>query len=109
MSDDSGNKKKVVFSDTDVRHAQLKVRLQYDGISQADFFRSFITGYLEKDKSIMEYIQRYKEHNKKMSKRNMKYVIKDREESEDLMAQFGFEDDELENIFDIIAKYNPEL
>ena len=61
---DSDNKKKVVFSDTDVRHAQLKVRLQYDGISQAEFFRSFITGYLEKDKSIMDFIGRYKENNK---------------------------------------------
>ena len=73
---DSNNKKKVVFSDTDTRHAQLKVRLQYDGISQAEFFRSFITGYLEKDKSIMEYIQRYKEHNKKMIEKtkNEEYI-----------------------------------
>ena len=105
----SDNKKKVVFSDTDTRHAQLKIRLQYDGISQAEFFRSFITGYLEKDKSIMEYIQRYKEYNKKISKRNMKYVIRDNEEADDLMSKFGFEDEELENIFDIIAKSNPEL
>ena len=107
MSD--SNNKKVVFSDTDVRHAKLKIRLQYDGISQAEFFRSFITGYLEKDKSIMEYIQRFKENNKKMSKRNMKYVINDNEQAEDLLAKFGIEDEELENIFDIIAKSNPEL
>mgnify|MGYP003143978728 FL=1 len=106
---DSNNKKKVVFSDTDTRHAQLKVRLQYDGISQAEFFRSFITGYLEKDKSIMEYIQRYKEHNKKMSKRNMKFVIRDNDEADDLLSKFGIGDDEIENIFDIIAKSNPEL
>ena len=107
MSD--SNNKKVVFSDTDVRHAKLKIRLQYDGISQAEFFRSFITGYLEKDKSIMEYIQRFKENNKKMSKRNMKYLISDNEQAEDLLAKFGIEDEELENIFDIIAKSNPEL
>ncbi len=106
---ESDNKKKVVFSDTDVRHAQLKVRLQFDGISQAEFFRSFITGYLEKDKSIMDFITRYKENNRKMSKRNMKFIIRDNESAQDLLAQFGIEDDELENIFDIIAKSNPEL
>jgi hypothetical protein len=106
---DTDNKKKVVFSDTDVRHAQLKVRLQFDGISQAEFFRSFITGYLEKDKSIMDFISRYKENNKKMSKRNIKFIIRDNEYAEDLLAKFGIEDDELENIFDIIAKSNPEL
>ena len=69
---DKPNKKKVIFDDTDTRHARLKIRLEYDGLSQAEFFRSFITGYLEKDKLIMDYINRYKEANKKMSKRNMK-------------------------------------
>ena len=44
-----------------------------------------------------------------MSKRNMKYVIKDNNQAEDLLLKFGIEDEELENIFDIIAKSNPEL
>ena len=109
MKQKSDKNKKVIFSDTDVRHAQLKVRLQYDGISQAEFFRSFITGYLENDKSIIDYINKYKEKNKKMSKRNMKYAQKDTEEAEDILGKFGIKDDELENIFDIIAKSNPEL
>ena len=39
--------KKVVFYDTDKRHADLKIRLHYDGLTQAGFFRSMITGYLE--------------------------------------------------------------
>ena len=101
--------KKVVFDDTDVRHAKLKIRLNYDGLSQAEFFRSFITGYLENDKSIMDYIKRYKEHNKKLSKRNLKYQQKDAESAADLLGKFGILDDELENIFDVIAKSNPDL
>ena len=44
-----------------------------------------------------------------MSKRNIKYIIRDNEQAEDLLAKFGFEDEELEDIFDIIAKSNPEL
>ena len=109
MKDKIDKKKKVIFKDTDVRHAQLKVRLQFDGITQSEFFRSFITGYLEKDQYIMDFINKYKENNSKMSKRNMKYVQKDLEEAEDILGKFGIKDDELENIFDIIAKSNPEL
>ena len=109
MKDKVDKKKKVIFNDTDVRHAQLKVRLQFDGITQSEFFRSFITGYLEKDQHIMDFIKNYKESNSKMSKRNMKYVQKDIEEAEDILGRFGIKDDELENIFDIIAKSNPEL
>ena len=106
---DKPNKKKVIFDDTDVRHARLKVRLEYDGLSQAEFFRSLITGYLENDKSVMEYITRYKENNKKLSKRNLKYQTKDIEIADDLLGQFGIGDEELENIFDVIAKSNPDL
>ena len=103
------NKKKVIFDDTDTRHARLKIRLEYDGLSQAEFFRSFITGYLEKDKLIMEYVDKYKQNNNKMSKRNRSYQTKDSEIADDLLGQFGIGDEELENIFDVIAKSNPDL
>jgi hypothetical protein len=106
---DKPNKKKVIFDDTDVRHARLKIRLEYDGLSQAEFFRSLITGYLENDKSVMDYITRYKKDNKKLSKRNLKYQTKDAEAADDLLGQFGIGDEELENIFDVIAKNNPDL
>ena len=57
----------------------------------------------------MEYIDNYKKSNGKMSKRNMKYQSKDIKIAHDLLGQFGIGDDELENIFDVIAKSNPDL
>ena len=63
--------KRVAFEDTDIRHAQLKVRLDYDGLSQAQFFRALVTGYLDKDKNIISFIKNYKSNNKIQSKRNM--------------------------------------
>ena len=48
--------KKIVFDDTDIRHAKLKIRLQHDGLSQAEFFRAFVTGYIEKDGDIIKFI-----------------------------------------------------
>jgi translation elongation factor EF-G len=109
MKDKINRTKRVIFDDTDTRHAQLKIRLEYDGLTQAEFFRSLITGYLNKDESMMEFIKNYKEKNKKLSKRNMKYQAKDNKIADDLLGQFGIGDDELENIFDVIAKSNPDL
>ena len=61
MADQKSKEKRVVFTDTDVRHAQLRIRLQHDGISQSDFFRAMITGYLENDGQITNYLANYKE------------------------------------------------
>lgn len=101
--------KRVVFDDTDTRHAQLKVRLDYDGLSQAEFFRSFITGYLNKDANVMAFLQKYKEDKKIQSKRNVTIMMKDYESAQDLLARFGINQEELEDIFDVIAKEHPDL
>ena len=101
--------KRLVFDDTDTRHVQLKIRLDYDGLTQAEFFRSFITGYLNKDELVMNFISLYKESKKIQSKRNVKIIKKDYEDSRSLMSQFGIKEEELENIFDLIAKEHPDL
>ena len=100
---------RVAFEDTDIRHAQLKVRLDYDGLSQAQFFRALVTGYLDKDKNIISFIKNYKSDNKIQSKRNMEYIDKDDEKAEDLLEQFGIKNSELEDIFDLIAEQHPDL
>ena len=61
MDETKSNEKRVVFTDTEVRHAQLRIRLQHDKLSQADFFRALITGYLENDGRIVKYLANYKE------------------------------------------------
>ncbi len=103
-------KKKVVFYDTDKRHADLKIRLHYDGLTQSHFFRSMITGYLEKDAAMMDYITRLKEsdgiHSVKKRKDSESLI----EKGEVLKNKFAiFEDSEVENIFDLIEKEHPDL
>ena len=102
-------KKKIVFDDTDVRHAKLKIRLQHEGITQAEFFRALVTGYIEKDSSLVGYIKRYKLENKKQSKKNIKKIDEDMKEVQELMEKFGIADGELEDIFDLIASQHPNL
>ena len=107
--DGDDKKKRIIFDDSTMRHAQLKVRLEYDGLSQAEFFRCLITGYLEKDKKILSYIDTYIQENKKKSKRNSKIRKDDTNKGDDLLQKFGIKDEELENIFDLIEEEFPDL
>ena len=102
--------KRIIFDDSSKRHAELKIRLQYDSMTQAEFFRSFITGYLNKDSRVLSYLDSYKEQSqKKYSKRNAKIRKDDVKKGEDLLHKFGIEDGELENIFDLIEEEFPDL
>ena len=63
--------KKVVFYDTDKRHAELKIRLKYDQLTQAEFFRTLISGYLAKDKDILAFLHRYIQDEGKQSRKHL--------------------------------------
>ena len=103
------NQKRIIFNDTDVRHAQLKIRLERDGLSQAEFFRAYITAYLEKDEEIIDFIKSYKERKGIQTKRSRKVIEKEDLDQNNLMSKFGIKDEELENIFDLIAEEHPDL
>ena len=109
MEQPKNKEKRVVFTDTDVRHAQLKIRLQHDGITQADFFRAMITGYLENDGRIVKYIANYKEKHGIQNKKKRGRVVEEIEEGNHLLEKFGIKDNELEGIFDMIAEEFPDL
>ena len=109
MENQKSKEKRVVFTDTDIRHAKLKIRLQHDGFTQSDFFRAMITGYLENNGEITKYLANYKETNGIQNKKKRARVIEDIEEGEHLLEKFGIKDDELEGIFDMIAEEYPDL
>ena len=101
--------KKILFTDTGKRHADLKLRLHYDGLTQADFFRSLITGYLEKDKNIMNFIIEVQESKNIHSKQKRAKSKKLEEEGENLMKKLGLGEEEIENIFDLLEEEHPNL
>ena len=99
--------KKILFYDTDKRHAELKIKLEYDGLGQSEFFRALVTGYLSEDDDIIDYITRFKQTDGKQSKRQQAVTVGEREE--DKRTRSIFAEDEIENIFNIIEKENPDL
>ena len=98
----------VVFQSTDKKHADLKIRLKYDGLSQQQFFHMLMDAYLEKDEDVMKFVFRYKEEKKVQTIGKRKIAKKLYKKETQVKEDFGLNEDELENIFDIIANKEEE-
>ena len=61
--------KKVVYMENDRIHADLKLKIHYDGITQADFFRGCVRAYLEEEGAFMAFLGKLKEQRTKQAKR----------------------------------------
>ncbi len=97
-------KKKVVFYDSDKRYADLKIRLQHDNISQANFFRSILTGYLSQDPDILNFVDKIKKRKDKKpaSKKRNKEIKELIKVGSDRAEKILLDENEIENIFDIL-------
>ena len=102
-------KKKVVFYDTDKRHAELRIKLQYDGMTQSDFFRTIVGGYLEDDPLIVEFVHATRERLGKGSGRQRKIWREESDGASSIASQYSLDESEIEDIFDVLEKEHPEL
>ena len=107
--DYGSNDKKIMFYDTDKRHADLKIRLQHDGFTQSAFFRMMVTGYLNKDPELLAFVDKFKEQNKVQSAAQRKKVNKMIEQGRELEESHGLREKEVADIFDLIEQEHPEL
>tara|TARA_R110002110_G_scaffold390869_1_gene604006 strand:+ start:513 stop:839 length:327 start_codon:yes stop_codon:yes gene_type:complete len=105
------NKKKIIFYDSDKRHAELKIRLKHDGLSQAQFFRDIVTGYINKEKNILNFIDKIKltKRNGSQDKNSVKETRQLIKDGNEIMKRLSLDDSEIENIFDMIERENPDL
>ena len=101
--------KKIVFQDSDKRHADLRIRLRHDGLTQVQFFQAMMTGYLENDERIIDYITDVKLQLSKQGKGRIKKTRDLLRSGEDIRGLFNLDEKETEDLFDIIAKELPCL
>ena len=101
--------KKIIFTVSERQKEDFKVRLQYDGLTQANFFRAVMSGYLDKNEDMMNFLNTFKEDNGIHNKQQRKKVVKGVQESKQTKNLFALDDDEVENIFDILESEHPEL
>ena len=109
MSDYGKRDKRISFMDTDKRNADLMIRLKHDGLTKTKFFREMLTGYLERDHAIVDFIERVKDNTDSQSKKQSKIVKNLEARSNENKTKFGLGDEEIENIFDLLEKEHPDL
>ena len=69
--------KKIVFTATEKSHADLKIKLHYDGLTQVTFYRMMMEGYIEEDERILQYVQDWKDKREVQSKRQRNDIKKE--------------------------------
>lgn len=97
--------KRIVFTENDNRHAQFMMKLREVGITQSKFFRLIITGFIDDDKRLFEFIC----ENSGQAKSKINKIKKLKQKGNQLMEDLAFDDTEIENIFDLIAVEHPDL
>ena len=75
MADPGNNWKKIVLYISDSAHAEMRLKLRYDDLSQNVFFKKIIAGYLQDDKLMREFIINC--NKEKISKRDTRKMKKD--------------------------------
>ena len=103
------NEKRMSFMDNDKRNAEMIVRLKHDGLTKTKFFRAILTGYLERDSAIVDFIERLKEEGELQSKNKSKKVKDQEERGTQNKTKFGLNEGEIQNIFDMLEKEHPDL
>ena len=101
--------KKIIFYDTDKRHADLKIRLHYDGLTQSAFFRAIVTGYINQDENILKFIDFYKEQNSTQSKAKRDKIKSTNKTKQKTIDKFALGEKEIESIFDMLEAECPEF
>jgi|TARA_R110000744_G_C19220785_1_gene547085 hypothetical protein len=101
--------KKIVFYDSEKNHAELKIRLHYDGLTQSAFFREVVAGYVAQDENIVKFIEITKEQKSTQSKKKMKKISNMNASKKKTIQKFALDENEIENIFDILEEECPDL
>ena len=101
--------KKISFYDSDKRHADLRIRLQYDGIKQSEFFRAVVTAYLEKEENFMAFLDKHMSDNQMRSENKRKKIQKANKKQKEVKSKFGLNAGEIDSIYDLLEEENSEL
>lgn len=96
--------KLVVFKDNEKIHADLKLKLDYEGMTQSQFFRHMIRLLLKEEERMMSIVKDWRESSGK-SKRTTKQVLgemeKEEEKKKETKEDFGLDDFDVEALYDM--------
>lgn len=106
-------KKRIIIYDTVDRNADFKIALKKVGLTQAKVFRQVMTSFIENDELCQTIVRllddKSRKRNLKRSKLSQARDNKDLKKQEEIEKQFNLDNEELNDIFDLIAREHPDL
>jgi hypothetical protein len=101
-----GNIKRIVITESDHRHAKLILVLRHMEISQSALFRHIVTGMIEGDPRVIEYVSEISKSSKNRKAEKRKLQKKGEQMMKDFNSLSGCD---IEELFDIIEGEHPLL
>ena len=98
----TNERKKIMFYDSEDRQIKFRIRCQHDGITQSQFLRIMVTGYIEGDALVLDFLDKQKEKLSIQGKAKRKKISQIRKQTTENNRKFLLDRDEIESIFDII-------
>jgi hypothetical protein len=105
LAPDSQERKKIMFYDSPDRQARLRIRCQYDGISQSQFFRMMMTGYLENNSKIIGYLDECKERYNTQGVTKRRMIKAGHKKAREASKKFALDREEIEGIYDVLENH----
>ena len=98
----AGVRKKIMFYDSEDRQIKFRIRCQHDGVTQSQFLRIMVSGYIEGDPLILDFLDKQKEKLNIQGKAKRNKIAEIGRLKEKNKKKFSLDSDEIESIFDII-------
>lgn len=93
--------KAILFKENEKIHADLKLKLDYEGITQSNFFRHMIRLVLDEDPRIMDILSEYRMAKGKKTKTILKNMEVEKEKKEEKLNKFGISETDIESLYDM--------
>jgi antitoxin component of RelBE/YafQ-DinJ toxin-antitoxin module len=98
----ASERKKIMFYDSEEKQTRFRIRCQHDGITQSQFLRMMITGYIENDPLIFDFLKKQKEKFNIQGKGKRNKISQIKKAETENIKKFSLNNNEIEDIFDII-------
>jgi|TARA_R110000772_G_scaffold161877_2_gene273024 3-deoxy-D-arabino-heptulosonate 7-phosphate (DAHP) synthase len=104
-----GEARRVHFYANKDAHIRFRASLEKHNMTMSEFFRACCDAITEDDKTMLSFVDSYKEASDKHSKKNTKITKKSQEIGDSILSDLGIGEDDIESLFDFIAEQHPEI
>ena len=95
-------RKKIMFYEAPDKQTRFRIRCQHDGLSQSQFFRLVLRGYIEDDPLVSQFLQNCKEKFNIQGKSKINKIERFKKAAEQNKNKFSLKEEEIESIYDLL-------